>query len=251
MNLRLDTETYRVLFEEMGPSLGLWRAAEIAALREQPISHPVIELGCGDGLVTSFVLNKVEVGFDPDERAVERARPRGLYRRLETVPIEEASIAAGSAATVISNSVLEHVPRLDHVLGAVRRILRPGGRLIFTVPTEALNHWLCLPWPAYARWRNRSYGHWNLWPLEAWKAVLERSGLELEREQTYLRRGLVWAWDALDVAQRASIARVRLFGQLWRRLPEWALDRMARAAARLDLSTVPPGGGRVIVARRI
>ena len=234
----------------MGPSLGLWRAAEIAALRAQPIAHPVIEIGCGDGLVTSFVMNRVEAAFDPDEKALERARPRGLYRRLEAVPIEEASEPSESAATVISNSVLEHIPRLDRVLCAVRRILRPGGRLIFTVPTEALNHWLCLPLSSYARWRNGSYRHWNLWPLEAWKTVLERSGLQLEREQPYLRRGLVWAWDALDVAQQASIARVRLFGQVWRRLPGWALERMARAAARLDLSTSPPGGGRVIVARR-
>jgi hypothetical protein len=32
--LYLDAPTFRVLLEQQGPSLGLWRAAEIAALRE-------------------------------------------------------------------------------------------------------------------------------------------------------------------------------------------------------------------------
>src|SRR5437763_16243007 len=80
--LHLDAATFRVLLELQGPSLGLWRAAEIAALREQAYEPPVLDLGCGDGLVTSMVLPRVEVGLDPDEKALEQAARRGIYARV-------------------------------------------------------------------------------------------------------------------------------------------------------------------------
>ena len=71
--LYLDTSTFRVLFELQGPSLGLWRAAEVAALREVSYEHPVLDLGCGDGLVTSLVMPDVEIGLDPNKKVLERA----------------------------------------------------------------------------------------------------------------------------------------------------------------------------------
>ena len=71
--LHLPAPMFRVLLEQQGPSLGLWRAAEVAALREQGYHRPVLDLGCGDGLVTSLVLRPVEVGVDPDGTALARA----------------------------------------------------------------------------------------------------------------------------------------------------------------------------------
>src|SRR5579884_1217065 len=46
--LHLDAFTCRILLELQGPSLGLWRAAEIAALREQSFERPILDVGCGD-----------------------------------------------------------------------------------------------------------------------------------------------------------------------------------------------------------
>ena len=67
-SLHLDEPTFRVLLEQQGPSLGLWRAAEIAVLREQTYERPILDLGCGDGLVTSMVLPRVEIGVDPNQK---------------------------------------------------------------------------------------------------------------------------------------------------------------------------------------
>ena len=39
-------------------------------------------------------------------------------------------------ATVISNSVLEHIPQVDDVLAEIARVLQPGGRFIFCVPGD-------------------------------------------------------------------------------------------------------------------
>ena len=249
--LHLDAATFRVLLELQGPSLGLWRAAEIATLREQVYEPPVLDLGCGDGLVTSMVLPRVEVGLDPDEKALAQAARRGIYERLEAVPAEETRLADESIGTVVSNSVLEHLPRIGAVLETVARVLRPGGRLIFTVPTDAFSRWLVLPLGHYATWRNCQLGHINLWSTEGWIARLRQVGLEVEEVRPYLRHELVSTWDALELLQQIWIGRRRLMGIAWRRIPPSMFDRLARWASQLDLSALQVGGGRLVVARKL
>lgn len=248
--LHLGSAEFQVLLAQLGPSLGVWRAAEIAALRTQVYEPPVLDLGCGDGLVTSFVLAQVDIGVDPCSAAIDRAAGRNLYRRLETRPVEAVDIAPGSIGTVISNSVLEHIGDIEAVLRTTARLLRPAGRLIFTVPTDAFSRWLALPLPAYRAWRNRHYEHRNIWPIERWQTQLDRCGFTLTLVQPYLRREIVTAWDVLELLQRVQVGRYRLFGLCWRRLPYSALARLAQRAARADLSAPAPGGGRLMVARR-
>ncbi|MFL6653709.1 MAG: class I SAM-dependent DNA methyltransferase [Sulfurifustis sp.] len=248
--LRLGANDFRALFDQLGPSLGFWRAAEIAALRTQTYKRPVLDLGCGDGLVMSYVLPRVDIGVDPSADAIARASPRALYGRLEAKPIEALTLAPGSVGTIVSNSVLEHVANLQAVLTACARLLRPGGSLIFTTPTDAFSRWLAVPWQGYRDWRNGHYDHRNLWPLERWHAELDRAGFTFASVRPYLRREFVLAWDALELAQRVWIGRRRLFSLGWRRLPPAWLDRLAQRAACIDLAAPAPGGGQLIVARR-
>lgn len=247
--LHLPAGEFRVLLDKLGPSLGFWRAAEIAVLRTETYAPPVLDLGCGDGLVTSFVLPQVDVGVDPSP-AIHRAGATRLYRRLEAEPIETVRIEPGSIGTVISNSVLEHVADLPGALHATARLLRPGGRLIFTTPTEAFSEWLTLPTARYSVWRNGHYEHRNLWPIERWQEELARSELRIVTVRPYLRREMVRCWDALELLQRVWIGRRRLFSMCWRRLPRTALTRLAQRLSRVDLSAPAPGGGRLIVAVR-
>jgi len=248
--LHLDATTFRTLFIAQRPSLGLWRAAEIAALREQSLERPILDLGCGDGFVTAQTLRRVDIGIDPDATALERAARRGLYARLETAPVERAAIPAGSVQTVLSNSVLEHIPHVDGALHAIARLLRPGGWLVATMPTEALSSSLLLPAAPYAAWRNHRFAHRNLWTTAQWTARLQAAGLEVEVVRPYLRPSLVRAWDTLELLQQVWIGRERLVGRLWRRIPPAGLDRLAAFASRLDLSASDPAGGRLIVARK-
>ena len=225
--LGLPAEDFFFLFQQLGPSLGLWRAAEIAALREARFDPPVLDLGAGDGLVTACVLPQVEYALDPDRAALEKAAALGVYRRLLPERVEETGLPPGCLGAILSNSVLEHVERLDDALAAAARLLRPGGRLVFTAPTEAFACWLALPGPAYAARRNRHFEHLNLLSAEEWACRLERAGLRVEYARAYLRRGWVRAWDALDLLQGVHLGangrRVRLFGYLWKRLPPAAL----------------------------
>jgi SAM-dependent methyltransferase len=253
--LYLDEDTWLTLLKLQGPSLGMWRAAEIAVLREQVrqgrMQEPVLDLGCGDGLVTSQVLNRVEIGLDPDTQAVAKAASTGIYTRFETVLVQDVALSDGSIGTVLSNSVLEHIEQIDAVLQRVSGLLRPGGRLICTMPTEAFSRWLLLPFSPYARWRNQHYGHLNLWTVEQWRAHLQAVGLEIEEVRPYMRHSLVWLWDGLELLQRIWIGRCRLFSIGWKRLTPGQLNWLAHHLSHLNLASAAPGGGRLIVAHKL
>lgn len=247
--LYLEASAFLDLFRKLGPSLGLWRAAEVAALRRHRYARPVLDLGCGDGLVASMVLNRIEFGCDPYSESLRSALATGVYGRLDAVPVEEAGIPEKSIATVICNSVMEHVPNPQPVLESVATMLAPGGCFVFTTPTDRFAQWLMLPMDRYRSWRNMRLSHFNLWSKEQWAESLERHRLRVRDVRPYLRPALVFLWDTVDLLEQVRVAKKRLVGLVWRRLPHPALSRLAGAASRLDLSAAS-GGGQMIVAER-
>lgn len=248
--LHLNASTFHMLLELQGPSLGLWRAAEIAALREQSYEHPILDLGCGDGLVTSLVLPHVEIGVDPNEKALVQAKRSGTYERFEVKPVEETQLPDGCIATVISNSVLEHIADIDTVLATIARLLEPGGKLIFTTPTPTFSQWLALPLRWYAARRNRELCHLNLWTADCWAIHLEKVGLEVEFMRPYLNHSLVRLWDMLELLQHIWIGHHRLWSIFWRRIPPRFLAYLAMRASQIDLAATVASGGQLIVAHK-
>lgn len=246
--LRLDASRFRILMEAAGPSLGLWRGAEIAALREVDFQAPVLDVGCGDGLVSSLALWLVDVGLDPNEDAISRAKKSGIYERLMKTTIEEAELPDESAASVLCNSVIEHAPSVKTVLGAIHRVLRPGGMLALTCPTRCFSDWLALPNVRYAKWRNQKLEHVTLLSAQEWTDHLEKAGFSVIRIRPYLRRRLVFVWDLLELLQLVRVRQRPVFSRLWKKSPSLLLDCFALMASRFDLSSPEPGGGQLILA---
>jgi SAM-dependent methyltransferase len=97
----------------------------------------VLDLGCGAGRFVAALRDAGAdpVGVDVAEAALERARhvaPGADLRRLGddgSIPLEH-----GSVDLVWCSEVLEHVPDVAHLLLEARRVLRPEGRLLVTVP---------------------------------------------------------------------------------------------------------------------
>lgn len=101
----------------------------------------VVDLGCGTGYMITLplLLDGVDVtGVDLDRASI--ARGRQILRaagqppeRLRDEPLEEIT---GCFDVAILSEVLEHQSdaQLDSLLGAVGSKLRPGGRLLVTVP---------------------------------------------------------------------------------------------------------------------
>jgi SAM-dependent methyltransferase len=125
-----------------------WRI--MVAGRHIPSGARVLDIGCGDGGLFRRLKHRIRegIGIEPTLAASRREGPYWLMagefpdRRLEAE-------APFDAITMLA--VLEHFP--DEALDAVSRscasLLKPGGRLVITVPSpqvDVLLHWL-------VRWR--------------------------------------------------------------------------------------------------
>jgi SAM-dependent methyltransferase len=119
------------------PEPWAWERRRAMLLDAVRAGERVLDLGCGAG---RFVAALRDAGADPmgaeiAQAALDRAArnaPGADLRLLEadgSLPLEHASVDV-----VWCSEVLEHVPDTAHLLLEVRRVLRPGGRLLVTVP---------------------------------------------------------------------------------------------------------------------
>ena len=119
------------------PEPWAWQRRRSLLLAEARPGQRVLDLGCGAG---RFVVALRDAGADPvgvelAEAALERARsnaPGADLRLLDadgSLPLEHASVDL-----VWCSEVLEHVADTAYLLLEVRRVLRPDGRLLVTVP---------------------------------------------------------------------------------------------------------------------
>ena len=94
----------------------------------------VLDLGCRSGALTRHFLdgNSV-VGLDVDAAALEKAAALGIEPLQADVeqplPLEDASFDA-----VVAGELLEHLRFPDALVAEIRRVLRPGGVLVGSVP---------------------------------------------------------------------------------------------------------------------
>jgi len=181
------------------PSLAAWRAAELKALRHCNFAAPVLEIGCGNGHFASLLLPRVEWGIDLNPREIALCSGRnGLYGRLSCMDARRLIFADGVFATVFANCVVEHIPDLDRLLAECRRVLRPGGALIATVPLIEMNRHLTLRSAWYARLRAGQLQHLNLLAEDAWVAALSKAGFATVRTTPYLSARMCELWDRVD-----------------------------------------------------
>jgi SAM-dependent methyltransferase len=99
-----------------------------------PARPDILDAGCGSGrnLVELARLGNA-VGVEPSERGVEVARGRGVGD-VVAASIETMAFEAGSFDLITLLDVLEHIEDDRGALRALRRVARPGGLLLVTVP---------------------------------------------------------------------------------------------------------------------
>ncbi|GGF72355.1 hypothetical protein GCM10007301_35180 [Azorhizobium oxalatiphilum] len=73
------------------------------------------------------------------EYAINRQEKEALYP-IPHQDLTKLTFASGLFDLVITNEVLEHVPRLDAALKEIHRVLRPGGWHIGTCPLAFMQH---------------------------------------------------------------------------------------------------------------
>jgi SAM-dependent methyltransferase len=98
----------------------------------------VLDFGCGDGAHASSVVLSREcsyTGVDVSEQAVAMCRAKGLEAAICT-PEVALPFDSNSFDNVLSFEVFEHLFDPAHALQEIRRVLRPRGHLIGSVPNS-------------------------------------------------------------------------------------------------------------------
>ena len=94
----------------------------------------VLDLGCRDGALTAtFAAGNEVVGVDADREALAEATKLGIETHWADLdqPLE---FADGSFDVVVAGELLEHLRDPQGLVGEIRRVLRPGGTFVASVP---------------------------------------------------------------------------------------------------------------------
>jgi ubiquinone/menaquinone biosynthesis C-methylase UbiE len=120
----------------------------------------VLEIGIGSGLNFPWYGGAVTsvIGLEPSSELLSMSRSRAeaaavpitlLDASAEAIPLDSASID-----TVVTTWTLCTIPNAAQALAEMRRVLRPGGALLFVEHGRA-------PEPAVARWQDRLDPLWS------------------------------------------------------------------------------------------
>ena len=175
----------------------LVRAVESRFYQTLVLPEPTLDIGCGDGHFASVSFSRpLDAGLDPSFSGLPEARDRGGYRLVVQgnglrIPFRSECFSSG-----ISNSVLEHIPRVEEVLAEIGRVLRPGAPFVFCVPNPRYLSFLSggrilqafglrKAAAAYRDWFRKMSRVHHLDEREEWQARLNRAGLTLQSSWEY------------------------------------------------------------------
>jgi SAM-dependent methyltransferase len=227
----------------MAPHRALLRSIESRLMVKVPLHHPVLDVGCGDGHFASVTFTEpIDVGMDPWQRdLVECAtfRPK-VYKELVLASATEMPFADEWFQTVISNSVLEHIPDVEMTVREIARVLKSGGEFAMTTPSEYYPEFLLgasLPRKAGADKLGRLYGeffnkissHAHVDAPKVWTRRFDRHGLEVVEHAYYFSEAAHRAFDMAHYLGIPNLANKRLRGD-WviHPLQAWPLERWYR-----------------------
>jgi 2-polyprenyl-3-methyl-5-hydroxy-6-metoxy-1,4-benzoquinol methylase len=115
----------------------LLRAVESRFYQNMLFTFPILDLGCGDGLFGKATFSrKLSIGLDPAFKSLHQAHHTHEYRWLINSTGIKMPFSDHYFSSVISNSVLEHIPEVKTVLTEIKRVLQPGGIFVFCVPNQ-------------------------------------------------------------------------------------------------------------------
>ena len=201
--------TVRALYEDFwadapsDPEPWQWHQRRALLLNETRPGDKVLDLGCGAGRFVAALRDAgaEPVGVEIAEAALVRAQrnaPGADLRLLEpdgSLPLEHASVDL-----VWCSEVLEHVADTAHLLLEARRVLRPGGRLLVTVPFHGRVKAAAIALLRFDAHFDPLGQHLRFYTRSSLAATLERSGYEDVR---------VRAWGGPPLLRTGLTARAR------------------------------------------
>lgn len=193
-------ESFFLPYLEQAPvALAVERTLECQLYIQHELKKPVLDIGCGEGMFARLLFsNKVDVGIDPNQEEIDRAKTYNAYDELICCFGDKIPKPDKSFATIFSNSVLEHIPDLKPVLKEAHRLMADDGRFYITIPTNYFEqntlitkiiHLLGLKSleARYRKFFNSFWAHYHYYSVADWKKLFSEQGFEVERCTTYCK----------------------------------------------------------------
>jgi ubiquinone/menaquinone biosynthesis C-methylase UbiE len=190
-------------------ALAFERYLECRIFEKLPFDKPILDIGCGDGLLAFVLFNeRIDVGIDPDARELNRAKQYGKYKELIQCHGSDIPISSESFNVIVSNSVLEHIQELQPVLNESYRLLAPGGRFFITVPTDMFEEFTAIYQilcglglktlsEKYRKLFNKFWMHFHHYRKEEWKKIFEDAGFKIIESKEYKSKIICLICDLL------------------------------------------------------
>lgn len=178
-------------------ALAFERILECRILSKQPFEQPVLDVGCGEGLFAKVLFaDKIDTGIDPNTKELSRARELGGYEELLECRGDAIPKPDGSYRTILSNSVVEHIPEILPVLKEAHRLLAPDGRLYLTVPSNRFDEYTWISQfllllglknlqKRFGKSFNRFWAHYHFYTQEEWGKLAGQAGFEVVEVRGY------------------------------------------------------------------
>jgi SAM-dependent methyltransferase len=144
----------------------------------------VLDVGCGKGAFAEHLkeMNAQFIGLELSTNACELARKKGLGVKNESIQ-DYADANPESVDVVTSFQVIEHVSCIKSFFEAKLQVLKPGGKIIITVPSEdsflslVTNGALNMPPHHVSRWPDNVFfyleEHYNIKLVEIYHEPLQ------------------------------------------------------------------------------
>ena len=167
----------------------LLRAVESRFYQPLFFESPVLDLGCGDGHFASVTYTKLMLtGVDTEWSSLLEAQKTQRYNYLVSSKGGGLPFKNQEFNSCISNSVLEHIPEVDEVLGEIARVLKKEAKFVFCVPNQNFTKYLAMAEffekiksqsiaESYRSLFNKISRHYHCDPYVIWKERLEKVGL--------------------------------------------------------------------------
>jgi|LGOV01.1.fsa_nt_gb ubiquinone/menaquinone biosynthesis C-methylase UbiE len=98
----------------------------------------ILDVGCGDGYITSLIFKKFEdvVGIDISKKAINFAREKNQGAKFVVGTCTNIPFSDESFDIIVASEVIEHVSYNDGkvFLKEARRVLTPKGKIIISTP---------------------------------------------------------------------------------------------------------------------
>ncbi|MBI2966771.1 MAG: class I SAM-dependent methyltransferase [Bacteroidetes bacterium] len=167
------------------------KTIEAGLFRKMEYRSPSLELGCGDGIFSSIMLDGkiIDIGSDYLPEVAERARKYPCYKSVQVADATNLPFSDNSFKTVFFVHGIDHIQNKEPVIREAARVLQCGG--IFAL-SDVSEYWemnyvsdffetfgLVKPSHRYKKYRMKTSIIESIWTESQYRSAFQGSGFKI------------------------------------------------------------------------